>query len=112
MRSCYARSHRSAGEGQVRNARRRVRPIDGDICIAAAGREAEILRSADIIGTPPVREAEDAAVVRLAFVLEGQRVIAVGRPVYLLRPAPQVHASGNTTDGDDVGRALGIDAVA
>src|SRR2546422_768410 len=102
MRSGYARHQGETGQRQVGDTGGLVRTIDRDIRIAAAGREAEILRSADIIGTPAVRQAEDAAVIGLAFILERQRLIGVGRAVERSIPAPQVHASGNTTDGETV----------
>src|SRR5438445_420294 len=72
MRSRYARHQRETGQRQVGDTGGRVRTIDGDIRIAAPGRDAEILRSADIIGTPAVREAEDATIIGLAFILEGE----------------------------------------
>src|SRR2546426_2428427 len=90
----------------------RVRAIHGDIGIAATGREPEIGRITDVLSAPSAREAVDSAVVGLTLILEGQRLIAVGRPVSRAIPAPQVHTSGNTTDRDHVGRSLRIDAVA
>src|SRR3989441_2085967 len=86
--------------------------IDGDICIAASQCHAEVSRIPDVLSTPTVRKAEDAAVIGLAFILEGQRLVAVGRPFKVCGPTPQVYASGNTTDGDHVGRSLSIHAVA
>src|SRR5207245_761899 len=46
-----------------------------------------------------------------AFILEGQSTIAVWRPVARTIPAPQVHASRNAADRNDVNRSLSIDAV-
>ena len=104
---CQA-GERNVGNGGVGG----IRCIDRDVGIAAAGRDAEILRRADIVGAPTVREAEDAAIIGLAFVLERQRAVAVGRPVQRLGPAPQVYASRDTADRDDVSGPLSVDAGA
>src|SRR5436853_400427 len=90
----------------------RVRAIDGDISVAATGREPEISRITDVLSAPSPREAVDSAVVGLTLILERQGSVAVCRPVESAIPAPQVHASGNTADRDDVHCSLSIHAVA
>src|SRR2546428_13433268 len=102
MGSRNARRERKAGKGQVRNVGRRVGGIHGDISVAAARRDSEILRTADVARATSSREGEDTAVIRLALVFEGQGALdaagAVRRPIQGLVPAPQVHTSGDPAD--------------
>src|SRR5439155_22027171 len=90
----------------------RVGAIDGDIGVAATGRQPKISRITDVLRASSAREAVDSAVVGLTLILERQGSVAVCRPVESAIPAPQVHASGNTADRDDVHCSLRIDAVA
>src|SRR2546422_4224299 len=90
----------------------RVGAIDGDIGIAATWRQPEISRITDVLSASSAREAVDSAVVGLTLILERQGSVAVCRPVESAIPAPQVHASRDTADRNDVHRSLSIDAVA
>src|SRR5207245_4361613 len=81
MRASLSGRQGQAGKRKVGNERiRGIRGIDCDVGVAATGRETEILRRAHVVGTATIGEAEDAAIVGLAFVLERQRAVAVGRP--------------------------------
>src|SRR5438045_9530696 len=99
MGSRDAWRQRKAGKGQVRNVGRRVGGVHGDVSVAAPWRESEILRTADVIGATSLREGEDTAVIGLALVFEGQGAIdaagAVGWPIQVLVPAPQVNTCGH-----------------
>ena len=44
-------------------------------------------------------QRENAAIVWLPFVFEGQRAVRVGRAVDQIVPAPEVNASGHATYG-------------
>src|SRR5437764_13956728 len=110
MGSRNARRERQAGKGQVRNAGRRVWSIHSDISVAAARRDSEILRAADVIDATASREGEDTAVIGLALVLEGQGALdtagAVRRPIQGLVPAPQIHTSRHPPDGGHIAAAV------
>src|SRR5438045_5117572 len=101
-----------AGKGQVRNVGRRVGGVHGDVSVAAPWRESEILRTADVIGATASREGEDTAIVRLAFIFEGQGALesaaAVRWPIQRLVPAPQVHTPGDPADRDHIAPALRV----
>src|SRR5437879_11321665 len=116
MGSRNARRQRQAGKGQVRNVGCRVGGIYGDVSVAAPWRESEILRAADVARATSSREGEDAAIVRLTFIFEGQGALeiagAVRWPIQGLVPAPQVHTSGDPADRDHVDAALRVHAVA
>src|SRR2546427_3695315 len=80
MRSGYARHQGETGQRQNGDTRGRVRTIDRDIGVAATRRKAEVLRTADVVRTSALCEAEataeDAAIIRLAFIPERQRLVA------------------------------------
>src|SRR2546430_17534343 len=72
---------REATQRQIGNAGDWVGAIDGDICIAAAQRHAEISRIPDIMSTPSACETVYPTVIGLPLILERQSTVVVWRPV-------------------------------
>src|SRR5437762_12533242 len=57
MRSRYARRQRQTGEGQVGSSGRRVQAVDGDICVAPTGPNAEIGLTSYVVGASEIGRA-------------------------------------------------------
>src|SRR5439155_26781596 len=90
--------------------------IYGYVSVADPWRKYVILRAADVARATSCREGEDAAIVRLTFIFEGQGALdaagAARWPIQGLVPAPQVHTSGDPADRDHIDAALRVHPVA